>query len=159
MTYDKVYIQKQDGTEAARELAEAYGIYAVKIPFIAYPAPKELPKNDWFDEDGEDVYVPNGRAALSAYDIKVKLAYKGVRNSAGGALKNFFDWILVGMFKIYDTHTGIGRQDVRVKSIGDDADFHADAGEEIVVFDVTLRVGDPTTEIRLKSVDGVYCLQ
>lgn len=159
MTYDKVYIQKQSKNAPVKELAEEFGIYAKDIPFVIYSAPKELPKNDWKDEDGEEVYVPDGRLPMSAYDMKVEFAYKGAVGTAGEVLAKFFDWLLDGSFKMYNTHTSIGRQNITVKDIDDDAKFYKDASGETVLFKVTFRVSDPVTKIKLVSADGVYNLQ
>lgn len=42
---------------------------------------KELPKNEWKDTEGEDVYIPPDGLHFGGADFEVKLCYKGTEGS------------------------------------------------------------------------------
>ena len=42
-----------------------FNVVCQEMPFKYLPETKELPKRDWHDEDGEDVYVPAAEEKMS----------------------------------------------------------------------------------------------
>lgn len=166
MAYDRFYIQKEDKNSTIKESIADFGIYVKDVPFAIFPEMKELPTNDWYDEDGEEVYTPQGdeRMRMAAYDLTIEFAYKGDEDTAKSAVRDFLDYITgrsdgLILMRMYDTHTRIGRKNVRVKSVSDDATYKRSNGGEVLLFKVTFRVGDPVTDIKLVEDNGVYNLQ
>ena len=53
-----------------------WGIVCCKVPFKAGGKTKELAKNGWQDEHGEDTYIPS-KLMFEAYDAEFEMAYKG----------------------------------------------------------------------------------
>ena len=51
--------------------------------------------------------------------------------------------------KLYSSYTRIGRQNVRLDSVSDNATWKTDDEGEFLVFEVTFNVGDPKTDITL----------
>lgn len=158
MGIEKIYIQKiksQNGGEAEIiELGEHFGFYGMEIPFKMQYDAKEPEKNDWADEDGDDEYIPEGGLKMQAFEIEIKLGYKGDKKTANDKLQGLLEY-LTGRdgsgprMKIYSTYTGIGYNDVRFKSISDDAELVRDDAGDILIIEITLKVNDPITRVVL----------
>lgn len=171
MAYDRFYIDKMEGDEmrgAPLEVVEDFGIYVKSIPFAFSGNAKELPSNNWHDENGVDEYVP-GELMMEPYDMEVEFCCKKTKErdkSVNDRVQAFLNYLRglevrprIGLevmgtgadFAIYDAHTGIGRKHVRLVSISDKAELFRDDGYEILVFSVTFRVNDPITNITLSK--------
>jgi hypothetical protein len=166
-----LYIKKSDTT--VNTFAQ-WGIVCCKPPFHAGGETKDLPKREWFDEHGEDTYLPS-RLFFKSYDEEFELAYKGSElatnpfdlDLAFTQINNFKLWLsgndLVeddegsgSSLKIYSPYTTIGRQGMYLLSFSeedpvvmtkyeDGNDYH----ENVVTFKVKFRVTDPMTNITL----------
>lgn len=165
--YVKTYIQKasvtnSDGlvirTYPVKETIEDFGIYCKDIPFKMYGEAKDFSKTDFHDEDGVECYFP-AVLKMKDYEIEIEFAYKGAKNSANAAIKNFLDY-LTGKdgtgtsLSIYNTYTRIGRQHIRFLSIDDEVTFYRDyqgTDEDLLIFKIKFNVCDPTTEITLSK--------
>lgn len=132
-----------------------WGIVCKEFPFQLYGEAKELPKNDWLDEDGDDEYIPS-ELKIAAYEVDVEFVYKGAANTANVNIKAFLDY-LTGRggtgaeLMVYDTYTKIGRQSVRYVNVDDDVFWRQEEGGDVVVFVVTFKVNDPVTDITLSK--------
>lgn len=130
-----------------------WGIVCKDFPFKLYGEAKELPSNDWKDEDGDDEYIPS-ELKIDSYELEVEFVYKGDMNTANTNIKAFLDY-LTGRdgtgaeLMVYDTYTKIGRQHVRFVSVDDDIFWRQEEGGDVVVFVVTFKVNDPVTDITL----------
>lgn len=146
-----IYFKKENG--GVIDSQKEWGIVCKEFPFLLYGESKELPKRDWLDEDGEDVFFPNS-LAMAAYDLDVEFAYRGVMDSANVAIRGFLDY-LTGRdgsganLSVYDTYTKIGRQGVYYKKVSPDVFVRNTSEGDVVTFTVTFRVTDPTTQITL----------
>lgn len=146
-----------------------WNIACTEVPFEVGGEPKDLYKNDWKDEHGEDTYIPN-TLVLKAYDMRVKFAYKGGVSSAYGVITAFRNF-LIGMagtkeyeggveteelvdggasLDIYFPYTGIGRQKCYLKQFAD-TDFTKSNLDDVLEFSAVFRVTDPVTEITLNE--------
>lgn len=152
-----------------------WGIVCIKVPFVAGGETKELPTNDWYDEHGEDTYIP-AKLMLKAYDAEFELAYAGKElasnpfdlDLAFTQITAFKKWLTghddptnhpdgTGAdLKIYSPFSTIGRQNCYLKEISDEephVQTREDNGnlyhENVVTFKVTFRVCDPMTNITL----------
>lgn len=148
-----IYFKKMKNDALVVDTFDSWGIVCKDFPFKMFGEAKELPKNDWKDEDGDDEYVPSV-LKLAAYEMKVEFVYKGALNTANVNIRAFLDYLTgrdgsgVDMM-VYDTFTRIGRQHVRFVEAEDDVVYRqADSGD-VIVFGVTLKVNDPVTDIKL----------
>lgn len=148
-----------------------WGIVCCKVPFKAGGKTKELAKNGWQDEHGEDTYIPS-KLMFEAYDAEFEMAYKGEELATNPFdLDLAFTWInafkkwLSGNdttsgsgaeLKIYSPFETIGRQGCYLLEISDEEPcvltkqskgnmYH----ENVVTFKVKFRVTDPMTDIVL----------
>ena len=143
------------------ESVAAWGIFCKSIPFKVFEEVKEPAKRSYFDEHGDDEYIPSTGLFLEAYTIKVKLGCKllagkdqtkfnksvsDVRQSVGDFLAYLRS---SGMIKLYSTYTRIGRQNVRLESVSDNATWQSDDQGEFLIFEVTFKVNDPVTDVVL----------
>lgn len=157
MQYYKVLIQKEahDGEKdaAVKDTVADFDVWCEDLPFGVGMEAKEPTVRDWKDEDGEDSYTGTG-LYMAAYDMNVKWLVKGPSGTCRDKVKAFLGY-LSGRdgsgtkMKIYSEWTGVGRQHVRFKKAGDSAKLDRCGEEEVVSFETTLRIEDPTTEVEL----------
>jgi hypothetical protein len=143
------------------ESVATWGVFCKKIPFKVFDKVKAPAKRSWYDEDGDDEYIPTGGLKLEAYTMKVEFGCKkiAVNNSFGSAsvddvrakVGKFLEYLKTsGMMNMYSSHTRIGRQNVRLESVGESGTWVTeDDGTEYLVFEVTFKVNDPNTDIKL----------
>lgn len=148
-----------------------WGIVCSKVPFKAGGKTKELPKQDWHDQHGEDTYIPK-KLMFEAYDAEFELAYKGQElasnpfnlHKAFTQINAFKKWVsgndtVAGSgatLSIYSPFSTIGRQGCYLTEISDE-EPHVQLKEEngntynenVVTFKVKFRVTDPMTDIVL----------
>lgn len=126
-------------------------MYCMSIPFGPMPSSKELSKNEWADEDGDDEYIPE-QLAISGYSMTVKLGFKGDKNSANASLRKMLGY-LTGAdgsgveMKYYCDYTKEGRSGVRFVKINDEAELVRDDDGDILVVSVELKVNAPMSDI------------
>lgn len=177
--YKKFLIQQQtyNGSEYTDvgNVVDTYAQFNVvceEFPFKFLPEAKELPKRDWPDEHGEDVFIPSDGLVFKAYDVDAKFlyAYDGQTDWASSGtsddyptwvskkmrndLKSFFSFITgrntdgSPLLKIYDDYTKTGRRGVRYLSNDPDIFFYDDKNiNAIAEFKVKFRVSDPVYEV------------
>ena len=143
------------------ESVSTWGIFCKDIPFKIFDKVKEPAKRTWNDQHGDDEYIPSTGLYLEAYSMKVELACKkiGSTNKYDSAAVDdvrakvgvFLEYLRTsGMLKIYSSHTRIGRQNVRLESVGENGTWDIDdEGNEFLIFEVTLKVNDPMTDVVL----------
>ena len=100
-----------------------FGIVCTEFPFKPVWETKDLPKRDWPDEDGEDTYIPD-KLLLKAYDLEAEMCYKGDLGTAYDKIMAFQNYLTGengdgATLKIYNSHTGIGRQGLYLLEVGD----------------------------------------
>lgn len=142
------------------ESVSHFGIFCKEIPFKLFGNVKEPAKQSWYDEDGDDEYISDEGLRLESYSMKVEFGCKkvagndiakygtavdDVRNKVG----TFLNYLKLGQFKLYSSYTRIGRQNVRLESVSDSAKWKSDNNTEYLIFEVTFKVNDPSTDITL----------
>lgn len=148
------------GDNAAWELETQYSnkIVLLDMPKNIALKPKNIYSHSWFDENGDDEYIPQ-----TIYYEPVVVAMKfGARvdnpTSAGtlrATVKDFLDAIIGKTFSFYAPNQGIGRGDCRVESLGEDAAYHnlpiagGSSYEEQLTFTVNVKINDPYTPVTL----------
>lgn len=171
----KLYFQKGSGSIIDSDAQ--WGIVCCKVPFKVGGKTKDLPKRNWYDEQGDDAYIPN-KLMFEGMDVEFELAYHGTElasnpfdlSLAFTNINNFKKW-LTGIdnetsypngtgaeLKIYSPYSSIGRQGCYLLEISDE-DPHVQTlqkngslyNENVVTFKVKFRVTDPVTNVQLSS--------
>ena len=115
---------------------------------------KDIPKNDWFDEDGDDEYIPD-TPVYKAYEMDAKFFIEASSmESLIESIRGFIQYIATGgSFSIYNPNTGIGRQSIRYVSYSDEAKYNkvgtSDGTKYMCEFSLKLKVNNPNTNIIL----------
>ena len=160
------YLQKMGMTSGnpypLKESVSSWGVWCSEIPFVIYGKTKDIAKRTWPDEHGDDEYIPSGGACLEAYTMKVKFGCKKMNTMADGntsisavsdVRKNvgkFLEYLRSsGMMMMYSSHTRIGRQYVRLQDVSENAKWKSKDGQEFLVFEVTFKVNDPMTDVKI----------
>lgn len=169
-----IYIKKTNnaGTETAFVNSESqFGMVVSEIPFRFVGDVKEPYSNEWKDEHGAEVYLPDEGLKLEAYDMDVTFLYKGPR-TVGNTTKTFTEDLrsfinyLTGndsavvngtttyygsRLTIYDTYNAVGRKDIYVKSVSPDVfvrqPMSTGTAQEIAKFTIKFTVCDPMTDV------------
>lgn len=152
INYQPFYIQT-DAEEGAIDTTQ-WGMVAKTNPFPALPTPKEVYKNEWRDEDGDDEY--NAKMNYEAFEFDVQFYVKTIGNDAASTLlsqiETFFDKVKEGEFMIYDSYTGLGRKGVRYAGFNSEEykrRYKATGDWARAIFTVTFKVNDPITKVVL----------
>lgn len=139
-----LYIRKKG---VVKNIKDDFGIYHKSVPYVLFPKVKEPFKNSWYDENGDDEYLP-AVPTYESYEMKIDFVYEGTLNSANNKIKDFLSFLQGGYFEIYDEYSGIGRQKVRYVSVDTDGYLYR-REKDVVEFSVTFKVNDPITQITL----------
>lgn len=140
----------------ALESVSAWGVWCKSIPFKLFDKVKEPASRVWYDEDGDDEFIPSVGLYLEGYDLDVEFGCKKIAGSVDDvrvAVGNFLEYLRAsGYMELYSCHTRIGRRKVRLSSVGSDAHWEReyDGGQEFLVFTVTFHVADPKTDVVLE---------
>ena len=153
--YKPFYIQT-DADEMAIDTTH-WGMVARVNPFPILPTPKEVYRNEWLDEDGDDEY--NAQMHYEAFEFEVQFHIITIGASAVQDLisqvEDFFVKIMHGEFKVYDSYTAIGRRKVRYAG-GHGENFRErvrkGVGKASCDLTITFKANDPITRVTL--VDG-----
>lgn len=152
MEYTLLMQKMKEGASVKDSLTD-FDIVCTSVPFEGTEV-KELPSNNWLDEDGDDTYIPDV-LPISGYDMEIGMCYKGALSSCYTKMKAFRDYLTGkdgsgAAMKIYSQYTGIGRQNVYCTSISD-PEFSKSNIDEVLEFSVTLHVTDPVTDVVLNK--------
>ena len=161
MIYKKLLIRQQsyNGTSYINvgsiiDTQAAFHVVCQEFPFKHLPESKDLAKRDWYDEHGEDVYIPTDGMKFKAYDLEVRFLYVGTQANMKTELKGFVDFISgrnsggAPMLAIYDEYTKTGRRGVYVQDVSNELLAYDDVNSDVIAtFKVKFRVTDPVTSI------------
>lgn len=159
------------GSETVVNSYTQWGIVCSKVPFAVGTETKELAKRNWYDEHGEDTYIPS-QLMFSAYDAEFEFAYKGQElatnpfdlSLALAQIDAFRKWLTGNdtssgsgaELRIYAPFSTIGRQGCHLVSFSDeDPVVHVKEeqgnvyNENVLTFKATFHVTDPMTDITL----------
>jgi len=158
------YLQKMGSGQAVWDSVSKWGVYCREIPFKLLDKVKAPAKRTWNDEHGDDEYIDETNGLyVEGYTMKLELGCKAqdtvvsnvvvrtakenVRDNVRAFLKYLRE---SGMMNIYFTYTKTGRRYVRLDSVGDNATWkQGDEGWWFLIFEVTLKVNDPVTDVTL----------
>lgn len=163
--YKRFLIQQQTVSEGnytnvgkVIDTQEAFHVVCQSFPFKHLPETKELPKRDWYDEHGEDVYMPSDGQRFKAYDVDAKFIYVGTETNMKTELKNFINFLYgrnengSPRLAVYDEYTKTGRRGVHVSEVNNELLAYDNANKDVIgAFTIRFRVTDPTTSITLST--------
>ena len=153
--WQNFYLQSINGTDkSVYESTNKWGVWCKDIPFKIFDKVKAPAKRTWNDEDGDDEYIPSDGLYLEAYMMKVEFGCKKTKTISDVRTKvgEFLEYLRAsGHMKMYSTYTRIGRQNVRLDSVSDNAKWKSDGESEFLIFEVTFKVNDPKTNITLNN--------
>lgn len=155
--YKRLLIRQGDASNTVIDTLEQFNVACQEFPYKYLPETKELAKRDWYDEDGEDVYIPTSGLKFKAYDLEAKLLYVGSEEAMVDDLKSFIEFLYgrnTGgnpQLAIYDEFTKTGRQQVYVQSVDNELITYDDVNTDVIAqFKVKFRVCDPVTNVVLQ---------
>jgi hypothetical protein len=121
-----------------------FGIMPLSHPFAVQLEQKELPTNDWLDEDGDDEFVPD-KPCFKSFEDEVEFGIEAdTPQDALGVIAYFIIYLSFGgAFAMYDEHTEIGYEDVRFVKLEPTADKIEKDGKSIIQFKVVFKVNSP----------------
>lgn len=168
-TEHNFYLQRMNTNNTSYPVKESVGewkVWCKDITFKIFEKVKAPAKRTWYDEHGDDEYMPQEGLYIEAYTMKVEFSCKSqdiydeqkrlirtAREEVRLKVKAFLTYLREsGMMNMYSTHTGIGRQNVRLESVGNDSIWkQGDDGWWFLIFDATFKVNDPVTDITLTT--------
>ena len=146
------------GTGNVIDTQAVFGCVCADTPSSYLEEGKEPASRDWYDEDGEDVFMPTTTARkISASDWETQFLFVASNEETLRQNVRLFKEYLYGrtnengisqngvcFLAVYDEYTGIGYDGVYVKSISSDS-FIYDDGDPTGVAElkVTFRVTNP----------------
>lgn len=133
MKWKRLYIQKEDADGmktlgAKKDTISEWGMYCAELDWMVGGSAKELPENDWADEDGKDVWMPEGGIPLKSYDTSLTFYCKGDAERAKRRINAMLDF-LTGRdgsgcwMRIYSEYSMSGRGGVRFDSMETNPEF------------------------------------
>lgn len=160
-----LYIKK--GSTVVDTFSE-WGIVCCAVPFKAGGRTKTLAKRDWYDEHGEDTYIP-AKLFMEAYDAEFEFAYKGKELASNPfnlglafqCIDSFKQWLsgndsvsgTGAELSIYSPFSLIGKtgcylleisdEDPCVQTAYEDGNLY---NENVVTFKAKFRVTEPMSE-------------
>lgn len=144
---------EKDGAEVI-DTINSFGMYCMENPFKTCSEVKEPTKRTWYDEHGDDEYIPKDGLYMSSYENKVKFGFKGKAYGANEKLKAFLQYLRGGMMKMYCEFNGVGRKNVRLKSVDPVLYRNVQGDEEILILSVTFKFNDPITDVAPIKANG-----
>lgn len=176
-SYKKFLVQQQtyNGTTYTNvgdviDTNTMFGVVCQSFPFKHLPESKDLAKREWFDENGDDVYMPSDGIKFKAYDVEATFLYVGTEHAMATNLKQFINFLYGRInivngsvvstanatknvfLKIYDEYTKTGRERVYVISHDNSLYFFNDVSAgAIAQFKIKFHVCDPVTEINYQN--------
>ena len=143
----------QVGTGSVRNSTE-WGCYVTESPYIpCAKKAKNITSQSWFDEHGDDEYIPD-TLYYESVETTLKFVYKGTVSNAKQNIKAFINYLRSGYFRFYDEFYRVGRQQVRLTGFSDEAQlkYVSGASEECVAtFSIEIKINDPVTDIILQA--------
>lgn len=153
--YFRIYLQREIDGAPVVDTIDSFGMYCMENPFKTCGEVKEPAKRTWYDEHGDDEYIPPvGGLYMAAYENKVKFGFNGKAYGANEKLKAFLEYLRGGMMKMYCEFNGIGRQHVRLKSVDDTLYRSVQGDEDILVASITFKFNDPVADISPVKSNG-----
>ena len=156
MDINNVMLMQKSGDDMMNSFSD-FGIVCTEVPFLPFGEAKDLPSNDWPDEHGEDVYIPNS-ILFQPFDFDVELACKGDINSntAAEKMRDFMSYLTTYLnhdgIMVYFPYISDGRV-ACYKGI-DMGDYWQIGNDEFIEFTLKLHVASPDIYVGVNFDDN-----
>lgn len=131
----------KDGTEKSFMNDFGSGITEYTHPTFEV---KELPSNDWKDEDGEDIYVPPNGLNFNSSDLEFKMCYSGEYETFGSVLDSIIECLKSGFLAVKFHYTCEKWYACLLKSIGDFDVYSNKSVGDVVEYKITFKIVNHT---------------
>lgn len=156
--YAPFYIQK-DGDANATNILSTYGVIVKDSGYPMNRKAKEPYKNDWKDRDGDDEWNTVMHYEAFTYTIECAIFTRNVNGVAAArqeletAVRAFENFIRNGEFKFYSAYHNFGFRKARIEEFSSpgSSGFSTFADTARVIFSVSFKVNDPTTEMTFSN--------
>jgi hypothetical protein len=158
MNKDYSILFQKSVDERAKDLQDDFGFVCTLIEEGDYET-KELEKNEWADEHGEDVYIPSVMR-FNGFELKLGVVYTGAINTHNTKLTALLAY-LTGIdgaldsegVKLYSERLHRGYAKVYLKSVTERSLYKTET-DECLECVVTLQVADPVTVVNASTSDN-----
>ena len=149
-----ILIRKNGGSDTSVYGLSKWGIVATELPFKIVGEMKDIPSNNWYDENGDDEFIPT-TPVYKAYEMEPKFIIEA--SSMGTLISNIREFILFlandGDFAMYNPNTSVGRTNIRYVSYSDEATYNklntSDGVSYVCKFSLKLKVNNPIDNVVL----------
>lgn len=156
--YAPFYIQR-DSDATATNILSTYGVIVKDSGYPMNRKAKEPYKNDWKDRDGDDEWNTVLHYEAFTYNIECAIFTRNVNGVAAArqelesAVRAFENFLRNGEFKFYSAYHNFGFQKARIDEFSalGSAAFSTFADTARVIFSVSIKVNDPTTDMTLSN--------
>lgn len=152
--YFRIYLQREVDGAPVVDTIDSFGMYCMENPFKTCGDVKEPVKRTWYDEHGDDEYIPKEGLYMASYENKVKFGFNGKAYGANEKLKSFLEYLRGGMMNMYCEFNGVGRKNVRLKSVDQTLYRDVSGDEDILTISVTFKFNDPVTDVSPVKTNG-----
>ena len=155
--YAPFYIQRESDALAV-DIQRAYGVTIKTHDYPAKIKAKQPYKNDWLDRDGDDECADH--IVYEAFTLRLSCVIMvngqdstSVREELKNAALEFKDALQGDWFRVYDAWTRSGFRKVRLAEFPEirEGDFRERGKQCRLIFDLSLALGDPVTQVRYQN--------
>lgn len=155
--YAPFYVQRESD-QLAVDIRQTFGVTVKVHEYPVRRKAKQPYKIEWLDRDGDREHTP--KVWYESFPLHlscVLMADEGDSASAREAVSSsayaLREMLRQGPLHIYDSWTRNGFRDVRLEEFPEvrSGDFSEKAGKCRLIFDVVLRVNDPSTPVRFEN--------
>lgn len=138
-----------------KDTLEEWGIALIEMPKII-PLKKKIFSQSWFDEDGDDDYIPS-TLKYEAAECEFTFSCKNIASTLWAKFNAFVDYLNGGTFTFYNEYEKIGRDSCWLKEVKDDARYSKqkvvrngqEVTEEILQFKMVFKINAPKDNVTL----------
>lgn len=118
---------------------EKYGSGVVEYERPAYET-KDVPTNDWCDEDGEDALFPEGGLVFKGGELRVKMCYSGKYGSWDEVSDSMLRFLRSSVLKVVDGFSGKTYYGCYFKGMSDEDVWCDKSAGDVVTYTLGFRV-------------------
>lgn len=162
MNKDYSILIQKSADSLAKDLQDDFGFVCTSIEEGDYET-KELEKNEWANEDGEDVYFPSVMR-FKAFELKLGVVYTGPINTHSAKLAALLGYLtgadgnLSGSgLTLYSDRMHRGYKRAYLKGVSD-RKLYKTPTDECLECDITFIVSDPVSTVNLVKSGSNYTL-
>lgn len=148
-----ILLQKTQEKSLMKDTEKDFGVVCLSSELTTVEV-KDLPSNDWADEDGTDEYIPATLPVKSA-ELTLKVGYKGAVEQWEAQLDAFLDYLTGNdgsgaELMIYIPYYHMGRVG-RLEKVGKPEPYLSE--DMMITFPITIRINNPRERIQAVKDD------